>query len=100
MIKYLFGFLATFAFPLCASAQRPKPSYEIVKRDTTCSIFIYSPGEREGLHLAYYTFDQHWYDVGQALFVRLFAMGQGEAYVQSFRAPCQRWNVAPGVSGQ
>ncbi len=65
MIKYLFGFLATFAFPLCASAQRPKPSYEIVKRDTTCSIFIYSPGEREGLHLAYYTFDQHWYDVGQ-----------------------------------
>lgn len=65
MIKYLVGFLATFAFPLCASAQRPKPSYEIVKRDTTCSIFIYSPGEREGLHLAYYTFDQHWYDVGQ-----------------------------------
>ena len=65
MVKYLFGFLATFAFPLCASAQRPKPSYEIVKRDTTCSIFIYSPGEREGLHLAYYTFDQHWYDVGQ-----------------------------------
>lgn len=57
--------MAATAFAANVSAQRPLPSYEIVNRDTTCSIFLYSPGEKEGLHVAYFTDDQRWCDVGQ-----------------------------------
>ncbi len=48
-----------------AQQQQPLPAYQILGKDTTCQVFVYSPGEREGLHLAYLTDDERWKDVGQ-----------------------------------
>ncbi len=56
--------LAT-CFALQAKAQQPLPLYQIVGSDTTCAVFIYSPGEKAGLHLAYLTDDETWKDVGK-----------------------------------
>ena len=55
--------LASFAS--AASAQTELPAYTIAGRDTTCQIFLYSPNEHAGLHLAYLTDDEKWRDVGQ-----------------------------------
>lgn len=41
------------------------PLYSIQGKDSTCQIFIYSPGESSGLHLAYKGQDADWHDVGQ-----------------------------------
>ena len=41
------------------------PLYSIQGKDSTCQIFIYSPGERSGLYLAYKGQDADWHDVGQ-----------------------------------
>ena len=41
------------------------PSYSIIAGDTTCQVFIYSPGERDGLHLAFHAEDDTWQEVGQ-----------------------------------
>lgn len=41
------------------------PAYGIVGRDTTCNIFIYSPGETNGLHVAFLTDKEQWQDIGQ-----------------------------------
>ena len=41
------------------------PAYSIIASDTTCQVFIYSPGERDGLHLAYKTENDTWQEVGQ-----------------------------------
>ena len=49
-------------------AQNPvndNPAYTIVGKDSTCQVFIYSPAENQGLHLAYFTDDERWIDVGQ-----------------------------------
>ena len=48
-----------------AYAQQSVPAYQILGKDTTCQVFIYSPGDRAGLHLAYLTDDEKWKDVGQ-----------------------------------
>ena len=48
-----------------ANAQQVLPAYQIVAKDTTCQIFVYSPGERAGLHVAYLTDGETWQDVGQ-----------------------------------
>lgn len=48
-----------------AMADQVTPEYTIQGNDTTCQIFIYSPGEKEGLHLAFLTDDDSWHDVGQ-----------------------------------
>ncbi|MCR5131325.1 MAG: alpha-N-arabinofuranosidase [Prevotella sp.] len=40
-------------------------AYTIYGNDTTCQIFIYSPNEKNGLHLAYHTSDGTWQHVGQ-----------------------------------
>ncbi len=48
-----------------AQQQQPLPAYQILGKDTTCQVFAYSPGERDGLHLAYLTDDEKWKDVGQ-----------------------------------
>ncbi len=48
-----------------AQQQQPLPAYQILGKDTTCQVFVYSPGERDGLHLAYLTDDEKWKDVGQ-----------------------------------
>lgn len=41
------------------------PAYSIAGRDTTCQIFLYSPGPTQGLHLAYLTDQDKWVDVGK-----------------------------------
>ena len=41
------------------------PAYSIAGRDTTCQIFLYSPGPTQGLHLAYLTDEDKWVDVGR-----------------------------------
>lgn len=50
---------------LSANAQMKTPEYEIVGQDTTCQIFVYSPGIRNGLHVAYLADDDTWQDIGQ-----------------------------------
>ena len=44
-----------------------KPAYTVAGRDTTVQIFLYSPGEHSGLHLAYLGDDQHWHEVSKLL---------------------------------
>lgn len=51
--------------PLSAPVDKDAPAYTIVGKDSTCQIFIYSPGPDKGLHLAYFTDDDRWVDVGQ-----------------------------------
>ena len=47
--------LLVVALLSCGSlqAQNVVPAYAIQGKDSTCQIFVYSPGEREGLHLAF-----------------------------------------------
>ncbi len=56
--------LALAIFALEAGAQT-KPAYEIVGKDTTCQIFLYSPDNRDGLHVAYLTEQEQWMDAGR-----------------------------------
>ena len=49
---------------LQASAQS-RPAYEMAGKDTTCQIFVYSPGATKGLHVAYFTDKEQWQDIGQ-----------------------------------
>ena len=44
-----------------------KPAYTVAGRDTTVQIFLYSPGEHSGLHLAYLGDHQHWHEVSKLL---------------------------------
>ena len=65
--KYLF-FSAALLVLTQSVAQNPvndNPAYSIVGKDSTCQVFIYSPAENQGLHLAYFTDDERWIDVGQ-----------------------------------
>ena len=41
------------------------PAYEMAGKDTTCQIFVYSPGATKGLHVAYLTDKEQWQDIGQ-----------------------------------
>ena len=41
------------------------PAYTIQGKDSICQIFIYSPAPNQGLHLAYFTDEERWVDVGQ-----------------------------------
>ena len=65
--KYLFFSAALLALTQSV-AQNPvndNPAYTIVGKDSTCQVFLYSPAENQGLHLAYFTDDERWVDVGQ-----------------------------------
>ena len=65
--KYLLFSVALLA-SMQSVAQNPindNPAYSIVGKDSTCQVFIYSPAENQGLHLAYFTGDERWVDVGQ-----------------------------------
>lgn len=64
-MKKSYLLLSALAAGLSAQAQTVVPAYQIVGNDTTCQIFVYSPGERDGLRLAYLTDDERWQDVGQ-----------------------------------
>ena len=56
--------LAFAIFALETGAQT-KPAYEIVGKDTTCQIFLYSPDNSDGLHVAYLTEQEQWMDAGR-----------------------------------
>lgn len=43
------------------------PAYSVAGNDTTCQIFVFSPGERDGLHVAYQADDETWTDLGQVV---------------------------------
>ena len=55
----------TASLPSVAWGQRQQASYEIAGRDTTCQLFLYSPGPTKGLHVAYFTDHDQWQDMGQ-----------------------------------
>ena len=54
--------LALMAWSQAAWAQTP---FYTIGVDTTCQVFIYSPGVKDGLHLAYLTENNTWQEVGQ-----------------------------------
>ncbi len=56
--------LSAVIFPLHLGAQS-RPAYEMAGKDTTCQIFVYSPGVTKGLHAAYLTDKEQWQDIGQ-----------------------------------
>ena len=45
--------------------QRSLPACQIMDTDTVCRIFVYSPGDKDGLHLAYLDETEKWVDAGQ-----------------------------------
>ncbi len=50
---------------LAVQTDKDAPAYTIQGKDSICQIFIYSPAPNQGLHLAYFTDDERWVDVGQ-----------------------------------
>lgn len=64
-MKKLLSFLAVAAVAAIGNAQSVKPAYSVLGKDTICQVFIYSPGDRAGLHLAYLDDNDRWQDVGQ-----------------------------------
>jgi Alpha-L-arabinofuranosidase len=64
-MKKLNVLLISLVLQLSAMAQNVEPEYTISGKDSTCQIFIYSPGEKDGLHLAYLGENEKWNDVGQ-----------------------------------
>ena len=64
-MKTTYLLLPAVALSLSLQAQVQQPAYQIIGNDTTCQIFIYSPGEKSGLHVAYLTDDTKWHNVGQ-----------------------------------
>ena len=56
---------ASAASVASAPIDKDAPAYRIVGKDSTCQIFVYSPAADQGLHLAYFTDDDRWVDVGQ-----------------------------------
>lgn len=54
--------LMTSLFSLAADVQ---PAYAVTGNDTTCQVFLYSPGEKDGLHLAYLIDNGQWQSLGQ-----------------------------------
>lgn len=65
IMKKISILLISLVFQVVAVAQNTAPEYTISGNDSTCQIFIYSPGEKDGLRLAYLAENEKWYDVGQ-----------------------------------
>lgn len=65
IMKKISILLISLVFQVVAVAQNAAPEYTISGNDSTCQVFIYSPGEKDGLHLAYLAENEKWYDVGQ-----------------------------------
>lgn len=61
----LFLLLAGAALSANVCGQRALPACRVADADTLCRIFVYSPGSKDGLHLAYLDADDKWTDVGQ-----------------------------------
>lgn len=65
MKKSILYSLAMLLLSPAAMAQHLQPSIEVAGKDTICQIFVYSPGERDGLHVAYLNEKNQWENVGQ-----------------------------------
>ena len=61
----LFLLFAGAALSVNAYGQRALPACQIMDTDTVCRIFVYSPGDKDGLHLAYLDETEKWVDAGQ-----------------------------------
>ncbi|MBQ9636691.1 MAG: alpha-N-arabinofuranosidase [Prevotella sp.] len=57
--------VAAVTMAACVWGTEVTPAYTVVAGDTVSQVFIYSPGERDGLHLAYLAEDGGWQHVGQ-----------------------------------
>ena len=62
--KHLLAALASLCM-LPLSAADVEPAYIEMAGDTVCQIFVYSPGEKEGLHVAWLAEDETWHHAGQ-----------------------------------
>ena len=65
MKKNILISLAMLSMASTAMAQRMAPSMEVAGNDTVCQIFVYSPGDKDGLHVAYLDEKQTWQHIGQ-----------------------------------
>lgn len=65
MKKNILYSLAMLTFASTATAQHLTPSMEVAGRDTVCQIFVYSPGDKDGLHVAYLNEKERWEHIGQ-----------------------------------
>lgn len=65
MKKSILFSLAMLSMASTAMAQRMAPSMEVAGNDTVCQIFVYSPGDKDGLHVAYLDEKQTWQHIGQ-----------------------------------
>lgn len=65
LLLFSTSLFVTASLPSAVWGQRQQPSYEIAGRDTTCQLFLYSPGPTKGLHVAYFTDRNQWQDIGQ-----------------------------------
>ena len=69
IMKKLNILLISLVLQLSAMAQKNvEPEYTISGKDSTCQIFVYTPGESGGLRLAYLGENEKWNDVGQLCF--------------------------------
>lgn len=57
--------LASVALSGNVFGQRSLPACQIMDTDTVCRIFVYSPGDKDGLRLAYLDETEKWVDAGQ-----------------------------------
>lgn len=64
-LKSLLASATILATACQALAQSSTPAYSIIGKDSTCQIFVYSPSEKDGLHLAYLTESETWKEIGQ-----------------------------------
>ena len=80
-------------------SERPSlPAYEIVGKDTTCNIFLYSPNAAEGLHVAYLADNEQWQDMGSLCGSEYDKQGNMyNPYV--FQAADGSWRMLFGVGG-
>lgn len=82
----ILGLMLCCCIPVTAIAQT-EPFNEIQRGDTTCQIFIYSPGEKNGLHLAYLDSNGNWQETGQLCSSDYGPWG-AEKNVYAIRSPC------------
>lgn len=64
MNRFSFSIVALLA---SITSQAQNPSYTIIGKDTTCQIFMYSPDEHKGLHIACLNDNDKWADLGQVV---------------------------------
>jgi hypothetical protein len=99
-MKQILKLIALAGLSLPANAQNPMPAYQIMDNDTTCEVFIYSPGPRDGLHLAYLTDDEKWRDAGQLCSSDYSTWGSEKRMYNPFvlRANDGTWRLLFGVN--